>query len=334
MRIKFFVFLLVSVFVLPAFAAETMQSGSGSLPMTAITVTAGGSGAETMQSGSGSLPMTAMEFKSWQVGRGSVGSDINNIVHTSFITSTETECRFTASVGYKGGNLPRGSVSPIDPDTVVWSIVDPNGGMALADDSLKDNWSGSHPSKLSSTTLFNVIGKLTVPEYNENTSCTATDDNRAQRSPTHRGNTKLAFKIKFTAQTTAGQTVSEVLPLKQYDIDQVRQEYVDTDKMIPARVDPKWASQDTYDFGHYQVMLNAGLYNYHQRWVDKINELERKKLPDLAVSDFTLNSGYRNPHHNYHHAGSTGFMRTCMGMRWMLTAETLTALRVLTSKKW
>ena len=310
MRIKFFVFLLVSVFVLPAFAAETMQSGSGS------------------------LPKPAMEFKSWQVGRGSVGSDINNIVHTSFITSTETECRFTASVGYKGGNLPRGSVSPIDPDTVVWSIVDPNGGMALADDSLKDNWSGSHPSKLSSTTLFNVIGKLTVPEYNENTSCTATDDNRAQRSPTHRGNTKLAFKIKFTAQTTAGQTVSEVLPLKQYDIDQVRQEYVDTDKMIPARVDPKWASQDTYDFGHYQVMLNAGLYNYHQRWVDKINELERKKLPDLAVSDFTLNSGYRNPHHNYHHAGSTGFMRTCMGMRWMLTAETLTALRVLTSKKW
>ena len=67
MRIKFFVFLLVSVFVLPAFAAETMQSGSGS------------------------LPKPAMEFKSWQVGRGSVSSDINNIVHTSFITSTDAD---------------------------------------------------------------------------------------------------------------------------------------------------------------------------------------------------------------------------------------------------
>ena len=289
MRIKFFVFLLVSVFVLSTFAAETQQSGSGS------------------------LPKPAMEFKSWQVGRGSVGSEINNIVHTSFITSTETECRFTASVGYKGGNQPQSSVSPIDPDTVVWSIVDPNHGMALADGSLKHNWSGSHPSKLSGTTSFNVIGKLNVPEYKPTPKpAICRDENnhrRHERTPTHRGNTKLAFKIKFTARTEAGQTVSEVLPLKQYDIDQVRQEYVDLNRMIPARVDPKWVSQDTYDFGHYPVMLNAGLYNYHQKWVDAMNKRERqpKSLSNLAISDFTLNSGYRNPHHNRHHARSTGF---------------------------
>lgn len=75
MRIKFFVFLLVSVFVLSTFAAETQQSGSGS------------------------LPKPAMEFKSWQVGRSDVGMDPTNIVHTSFITSTQEECHFTASVG-------------------------------------------------------------------------------------------------------------------------------------------------------------------------------------------------------------------------------------------
>lgn len=202
MRIKFFVFLLVSVLVLPTFSAETQQSGSGS------------------------LPKPAMEFTSWEVGRGSVGSDINNIVHTSFITSTETECRFIASIGYKGGNQPQGSVSPIDPDTVVWSIVDPNHGMALVDGSLKHNWSGSHPSKLSGTTSFNVIGELNVPEYQPTPKpAICRDENnhrRHERTPTHRGNTKLAFKIKFTAQTEAGQTVSEVLPLKQYEIDQVR----------------------------------------------------------------------------------------------------------------
>ena len=287
MRMKSFVFVFLFFFavVLPSFFAETQQSGSGS------------------------LPKPTMEFKSWQVGRGSVGSEINNIVHTSFITSTETECRFTASVGYKGGNLPQGSVSPIDPDTVVWSIVEPNHGMALADGSLKHNWSGSHPSKLSGTTSFNVIGKLNVPEYQPTPKpAICLDENnhlRGGRTPTHRGNTKLAFKIKFTAQTQNGQTVSEVLSLKQYPIDQVRQEYVDLNKMIPDRVDPKWWSQDTYDFGHYQVMLNAGLYNYHQKWVDAINDLYRKNKLALSISDFTLNSGYRNPHHNYHHAGST-----------------------------
>ena len=183
--------------------------------------------------------------------------------------------------------------------------------MALVDGSLKHNWSGSHPSKLSGTTLFNVVGKLTVPEYQPTPKpAICRDENnhrRHERTPTHRGNTKLAFKIKFTAQTENGQTVSEVLPLKQYPIDQVRQEYVDLNRMIPSRVDPKWRGQETYDFGHYQVMLNAGLYNYHQKWVDAINNIHRKNLPNLAINDFTLNSGYRNPHHNRHHAGSTGF---------------------------
>ena len=68
MRIKFFVFLMVSVFVLPTFSAETQQSGSGS------------------------LPKPAMEFTSWQVGRSAVGTDPTNSVHTSFITSTQEKC--------------------------------------------------------------------------------------------------------------------------------------------------------------------------------------------------------------------------------------------------
>jgi hypothetical protein len=64
--------------------------------------------ATTMNSGSGSRCKPSMAFKSWQVGRSPVGSNINHIVHTSFITSTETECRFKASVGYQGVTNHRG----------------------------------------------------------------------------------------------------------------------------------------------------------------------------------------------------------------------------------
>ena len=199
MRTKFFVFLLVSVFVLPTFSAETQQSGSGSLPKPAI------------------------EFKSWQVGRGSVGSDINNIVHTSFITSTETECRFTASVGYKGGNQPQGSVSPIDPSTVKWTVIDSNpSNMALDTSSVEKNWSDKHPSKFDASTSFNVVGKLNVPVYQATAKpFLCRDENnhrRHERTPTHRGDTKLAFTIKFTADTEDGQRVEKTLTLAQAEV--------------------------------------------------------------------------------------------------------------------
>ena len=64
--------------------------------------------ATTMNSGSGSRSKPSMAFESWQVGRSPVGSNINHIVHTSFITSTETGCRFKASVGYRGVTNYRG----------------------------------------------------------------------------------------------------------------------------------------------------------------------------------------------------------------------------------
>ena len=61
MRVRFFLVLLMFAFAIgvSVFSATTINSGSGSLPK----------------------PM--MEFKSWQVGRGSVGSNIDSTVHTS-----------------------------------------------------------------------------------------------------------------------------------------------------------------------------------------------------------------------------------------------------------
>ncbi len=288
----FCIFLLVFSVVFHGFSALETGSGSGS--------------------NSGSMNAPLVKYKEWQIGRSDKGTNSSDKVHTSFITSTKTECRFKASVGYQGGSQPQ-NTSPIDPDTVKWDVIDANHSMTFDKSSMSKNWSGKHPSKFDTSTSFNVVAKVTVPEYETDTSCTANDANRADRTPVHRGNTKLAFKIKFTANTEDGQKVEVMLPLKQDDKDQIRQEYVDLNKPIPSRGDSKWAGENTYDFGHYKQMLDDGLSGNFQAWIDAMNTRERigktdangNPLKSLKKADFTLNSGYRNPHHNYRHAGSS-----------------------------
>ena len=281
----FCIFLLVFSVVFHGFSALETGSGSGS--------------------NSGSMNAPLVKYKEWQVGRSDTGTDKNKAEHLSFITSTGTSCQFSASVGYQGGSQPQ-NTSPIDPDTVKWDVIDANHSMTFDKSSMSKNWSGKHPSKFDTSTSFNVVAKVTVPRYKTDTSCTANDANRADRTPVHRGNTKLAFKIKFTANTEDGQKVEVMLPLKQDDKDQIRQEYVDLNRPVPERDDSKWTDENTYDFGHYEQMLDDGLAGYFQNWVDKMNERERKDKAALTIANFTLNSGYRNPHHNHHHAESTG----------------------------
>ena len=261
-----------------------------------------GSGSE---SGSGYMVAPSVVFTKWRIGRSAQGTNINSKEHRSFITSTGTSCGFEASVRYKKGNLPKDAFSPIDPKTVVWSVFDGNQGIHSI--SIQHNWSGLHPEKLSGSTSFNVVGKLKVDEYKVTAKpelCRdENNDRRHERTPLHRDNTKLAFKIKFWAQTKAGQTVSVVLPLEAIEEDQIRQEYVDLNKPIPSRDD--LTGENTYDFGHYKKMLYSGLDDHFQDWVDAMNGIYRQGKPALQKSDFLLNSGYRNPHYNYHHSGSS-----------------------------
>ena len=294
MRRKSFVFLFLFAFVLPSFAATPTESDSGS----------------------STLGKPSVTFKEWQIGRSPINTDTNAANHnpTSFITTSERLCRFTASVGYDGAQGD--SVSPIDPDTVSWSVIDTDpSNMALVESSVEKNWSGDkHPSKLDPSTSFNVVGEIDVPAFSRNTSCSHNDDDRLKRIPRHRGNTKLGFTLKFTANTEDGQSVETTLVLKADDIDQVRQEYVDYNKPIPERGDARWQNQDTYDFGHYKIMLNYLLSSKHQDWVDEINELRGtdkdtgEKIPAFSVGDFVLTSGYRHPHHNYEHTPSTALL--------------------------
>ena len=94
MRIRFFVFLLMFSIVLPVFSATTRQSNSGS----------------------STLGKPSVKFKEWQIGRSDRNTDSSNDNPTSFITSTQDKCHFTASVGYDGNQGD--SVSPIDVSTI------------------------------------------------------------------------------------------------------------------------------------------------------------------------------------------------------------------------
>lgn len=185
MRLKSFVFLFVFVFTIPTFSAVNMQSGSGSMGKPSV------------------------KFKEWQVGRSLKGTDTTSKEQKSFITSTETVCYFTASVGYDGNQGD--NVSPIDPSKVTWSIENESHGMAL-DGVLKKNWSGeSHPSKLAASTSFNVVGKLTVPQHIGTSKSHCPNYNGTNTPLNGRADTPITFTIKFSATTEDGQPI---MPIK------------------------------------------------------------------------------------------------------------------------
>ncbi len=290
---KIVVFLcLFSFFQFPVFSATTTRSGSGSVP--------------------------EMAFRSWRVGRSPMGTDTSSKVQKSFITISETECWVSVSVGYKGGTLPRGSASPIDPSTVEWEFSDLRKGWAEAE-APGTSWSGLHPSKLSGRTSFNVLAKFSLPKYNDRThytisaSCSANDANRRSRSPKHRSGENMKITVTFKAKTYSGQAITPlVLRLVQDEKDQLRQEYLDLTRKIPPRGSIKDVDGDFnnfgkvfYDFGHYDVMLYENLKDKHRDWKDEANKLYRKNKTQLTQSDLKVMSAFRNPHHNDHHARET-----------------------------
>ncbi|MYG06468.1 hypothetical protein F4167_07600, partial [Candidatus Poribacteria bacterium] len=296
MKVRFFVFLFLFLFIVsPVFSATSTTSGSGSKP--------------------------EMKFDSWRVGRSPTGTNINSDDQKSFITSSETECWLEASVVYKGGTQPKNSgISPIDPDTVKWTLDEGLlKGWALAEPP-GTSWSGSHPSKLSGSTSFNVVAKFSLPKYNDKTHytisayCSHSDANRRSRNAKHRSGERIKINVKFSAKTYSGELVSLTLPLLQDEKDQLRQEYLDLTREIPSRGTIKDVDGDFnnfgkvfYDFGHYDVMLYEDLNGKHGAWTTSINVRERRpnSKPDFTRSDLFVTNGFRNPHHNDHHARET-----------------------------
>ena len=300
MRLKSFVFLFVFVFTIPNFSAVNTNSGSSSMGKPSV------------------------KFKSWQVGRSLKGT-VENKEQLSFITSTETVCWFTASVGYNGNQGD--NVSPIDPSKVTWTVENPSHGMVLdTTEPLEKNWSGdSHPSKLAASTSFNVVGKLTVPPH-IGTSQSHCPNYEGTSTPLNgRADTPMTFTIKFAATTEDGQSVDPVeLVLIQDEKDEMRQEYMD----LAGETDWKWKkidgtyqkfkdgnvlrvpsrsafdTQNTYDDGHYSYMMGKNVLPVKEdKWEKALKtfaETDRKRT-NVPAFDLTETGGYRNPHHHYYH---------------------------------
>ena len=97
--------------------------------------------------------------------------------------------------------------------------------------------------------------------------------------------------------------------LKQDQIDQMRQEYVDAGLSVPSR-DEFVAGNSTYytdsDAG-YAYMLDGGMSQFRSDW-----ERECRKVK--ADATLSVNSGYRNPHHNNNHvSGASDTSRHMFG---------------------
>ena len=291
MRIRFFVFLLLFVFVMPVFSAVNTNSGSGSMGKPSV------------------------KFKSWQVGRSSKGTDTNSKEQKSFITSTETVCWFTASVGYNGNQGD--NVSPIDPSKVTWTVENPSHGMVLdTTEPLEKNWSGdSHPSKLAASTSFNVVGKLRVPQHTGTSKSYCPNYGGTNTPLNGRADTPMTFTIKFSATTEDGQSITPVrLVLIQDEKDEMRQEYMDMARKttirkgkvdgnvlrVPSR--SELDSQNDYDDGHYSYMMGRNILpGKHTDWTDAFKKHAKKTFKNTDVSDLVETGGYRNPHHHYYH---------------------------------
>ena len=290
MRVRFFVFFLMFSVVLPLYAATTQPADSGS----------------------SQLGKPSVKFKSWQVGRSPKGT-VQNTEQLSFITSTEEECYFTASVVYDGNQGD--NVSPIDPLKVTWSIENESHGMAL-EGNLKKNWSGdSHPSKLAASTSFNVVGKLSVPQHIGTSKSHCPNYGGSSEPLNGRADTPMTFTIKFSAKTEDGQDITPVeLVLLQDEKDEMRQEYMDMARKttrrkgsvdgnvlrVPSR--SELGSQNDYDDGHYSYMMGKNvLPKKHTAWTEAFKKHAKEKFGNTGLSDLVETGGYRNPHHHYYH---------------------------------
>ena len=231
--------------------------------------------ATSTTSGSGKKP--EMKFDSWRVGRSPRGT-VENTEQLSFITSTGTSTYLEASVVYKGDTQSKNDgISPIDPSTVTWKLDDGlNKGWKLAEPP-GTSWSGLHPSKLSGSTSFNVVAKFSFPAHSDTSyytisgSCGGNNARRSRR-PKHRDGEPMKITVKFSAKTYSGASVSLTLPLSQDQKDQIRQEHVDYNRVIPPRDNIIDSDGDYsnfghvyYDFGHYDKMIDKGLKGYQEK---------------------------------------------------------------------
>ena len=218
-------------------------------------------------SSSPSTSILVLWFSDWKVGQGASRSD-------TFITNTETTCDIEATVSFDGD-------WPFLNEHVSWEVEMSDGFTVV---SSEKGWR---------KTGYHFQATLNGNPGSGPAACTR------QPSWRERG-TGMKVKIKFIVNYSTGPIEMATKTITQDPTDQIRQEYLDMDRLVPSRLE--FIDTNEYNNGHYDKMIDGGLARHRQDWVTTCNE---RNGTSFTTTDFHLNSGYRNPHHNDYHAGSS-----------------------------
>ncbi len=293
-------------------------------------------------------------FTSWQAGQGVKGgpSDAKDFkeVWKTFITDTETTCKLNVTVGY----AKKQPANAYKLHRYEWEVTADILHPGLPKAELKKQifrfvGKQSQEGDTGNTgTTFRYSGNGTLSEH---WHPTGTDEEKQTYCVNYEGNKQpqrgrsLSITVKFigyygTDPNDEKKTEIE-LPLATDITDQMRQEYLDQKRLVPARGefldDP--GNKSPYNHGHYEKLMDGGLAAYRLAWLAKCNELWRqcseshncthnkvvnkkikivckppncpekgcthKAIAKLTLEDFEIKSAYRHPHHNDYHAVGT-----------------------------
>ncbi|MDE0021758.1 MAG: hypothetical protein OXT69_10315 [Candidatus Poribacteria bacterium] len=265
------------------------------------------------------VPENGLSLRSWKAGRA-------NYRAFTFVTNEQTKCDLYARVSY---NDP--SEGDIHPKRYTWAFTSMSHGFEFA---------------------------MTMRKYMHHFLFWGDgvgDPHQPSKHPSNgRGDKPMKIKIRFLAifeclpacatcpigcphaNSSKGKQVTYYLrqDLKQDEIDEMRQEYVDHDDhpkfgaiSVPSRriFGPKniyVTEPDSYDY-----MVDKGLASFHESWARQctiilrshviknlkkqgMGEKEAEKEAEkhtLTMDHLPINSGYRNPEHNWEHVKAQGY---------------------------
>ncbi|MDE0484640.1 MAG: hypothetical protein OXI67_18845 [Candidatus Poribacteria bacterium] len=281
--------------------------------------------------GSGSQQVApVLEFRSWKAGQGAANTESG-----TFITNTETTCTVTGTVGY-AANQPANAATLL---SFNWNVTMTHGFTFSTTTKTQSGNTGSTGTTFSwtstgtghqhsSTTRAHCTN---YSEYNSNNAghhggrAIPNDDNDLQDAP-------MAVTIKFVGtykngcQQCSGSgcsacQVTITRTLTQDTIDQMRQEYLDNQRLqqthrpngtaitIPPRSD--FSDSNSYNDGHYSKMIDKNLATKKQHWAQACDKYVGEDLKKShRITSLHKTGGYRNSHHHLYHVLKGSFSST------------------------
>ncbi|MDE0021153.1 MAG: hypothetical protein OXT69_07200 [Candidatus Poribacteria bacterium] len=246
------------------------------------------------------IPENGLEFKTWKVGQAPFDS-------MTFITNEETKCAVYAEVGYIDDTDAH--ISPIQYE---WEAE-----MTHGFEFEEEGWSIG---------CFILFAVAEGPKH----SSQACPGNGRANAPM---GIDLTYSAKFKCESDCSRcsqncpwrdkckTLSCPLELKQDPIDEIRQEYVDHGLTVPDRME--FVAKDSLyapSSDPPNWMVDRGMQFYLEHWAKhctfkmrenlmKLRGMSREEANEYVITadNLPINSGYRNPEHNWEHVRAQGY---------------------------